>query len=110
MVVAILVAWLAYKRANEAGKNGILWAILAAGSFIVTQIIVVLGIGIIIGLGIAAFGWSEELLSSYEIVVTIIAAVISFGVAYLVIKLAERNPVEENMNMPPPPTDFNLRG
>jgi cytochrome bd-type quinol oxidase subunit 2 len=110
MILAILFAYLGYKKANEAGKNGILWAVLAGGSFIATQLIVALGIGVIIGLGIATLGWSEELLTAYEIVITIVAIIVSIGVAYLVLKLAERNPVEETMTMPPPPTDFNLRG
>ena len=108
MILAILFAYLGYKKANEAGKNGILWALLAGGSFVATQLIVALGIGIIIGLGIAGLGWSEELLTSYEIVVTIVALIFSIGVAFGVLKLAERNPIEETMTAPPPPTTFDL--
>lgn len=108
MILAILFAYLGYKRANEAGKNGILWALLAGGSFVATQLLVGLGVGVIIGLGIAGLGWSEELLTKYELLVTVIAIIFSIGVAYGVLKLAERNPVEETMTAPPPPTTFDL--
>lgn len=111
MILAILFVWLGYKRANEAGKNGVLWAILAGGSFVATQLIISFGIGILLGLGIAFRGWSETILDDYAIPITLFAVAVSIGVGFIVLKLADRNPaVEDTMTIPPPPTDFNLKG
>ena len=109
MILAILFAYLGYKRANDAGRNGILWAFIAAGVFIGTQVIVGLSIGIVMGFGIEFFGWSESIFSDYEILYTIIAIVISCATGFLTLKLADRPLVENNIvNEPPPPTEFNL--
>lgn len=110
MILAILFAWLGNKKANEAGKNGILWAALAGGSFVATQLIITFALGILLGLGIAVWDWSETVLEDYAILITILAVAVSIGVGFIVLKLAERNPSEEVMTIPPPPTDFNLKG
>ncbi|HEV8593457.1 MAG TPA: hypothetical protein VGQ55_15235, partial [Pyrinomonadaceae bacterium] len=71
MILAIITAWLAYKKANESGRNGILWAIAGVGVFIGTQFIVQLGLGVLLGVGMLAFGWSERLIDNYTWPITI---------------------------------------
>lgn len=111
MFLAILFAWLGYKRANAAGKNGILWAALAGVSFVATQLIITFGLGVLLGLGITLRGWSETIVEDYTLLITIFAAAISIGVGFIILKLADRKPPEETMTtLPPPPTDFNFNG
>ncbi len=62
MIFAIISAWLAYKKARDTNRNAILWAIIAAVTFIGTQLLVQLGFGILLGLGIELRGWSPEML------------------------------------------------
>lgn len=108
MILAILFAYLGYKRANNVGRNGILWALIAAGAFIGTQIIVGLSIGVAMGIGVEFFDWSESVFTDYEILYTIIAIVISFGAGFIALKFADRPLVEEKViNNPPPPPNFN---
>ena len=106
MIFAILSAWLAYKKAKAANRNGILWAIIAAGTFIGTQLLIQFGFGILIGLGIRFRGWSAALLDTYSIPITIVAVIISFGSTWLVLHYLDNLPEEEIFAAPPPPPDF----
>ena len=67
MILAIIFAYFGYKKANESGRNGILWAVIALAAFIGTQMITGLLLGIGIGIGIAVFGWSESILEDNDI-------------------------------------------
>ena len=107
MILAIISAVLAYRKARDAGRNGWLWAFIAAATFIGTQIVVALGLGIVVGL---ALGFTEDpdaKVGAADIVITIIAVIFSFGTTWLVLKYLERVPPEENfIEPPPPPTNF----
>lgn len=107
MILAILFAYLGYKRANNNGRNGILWALISAGAFIGTQLIVGLSIGVAMGFGIEVFGWSESIFTDYEILYTIITIVISFGAGFIALKFADRPLAEEEIINNPPPPNFN---
>lgn len=106
MIFAIISAWLAYKKAKDTNRNAILWAIIAAATFIGTQLILQLGFGVLIGLGIAAFGWSESLLETYNIPITILAVVCSFGTTWLVLHYLDKPLKDESYQQPPAPPTF----
>ncbi len=59
MILFILAAYFAYKKAKSIGRNGFLWALITAGVFIGTQFFVALGIGLFLTIGVEIFGWSE---------------------------------------------------
>jgi hypothetical protein len=61
MIFALITAWLAYKKAKDAGRNGILWAALGAIVFIGTQVIVSIGFGFLLAIGVEFRGWSETI-------------------------------------------------
>lgn len=107
MILAILFAYLGYKRANSAGRNGILWAFIAAGVFILTQVIIGLFVGIVIGVGSELYGWSEDFSSGSNVLFTVITVAISAGAGYVALRFADRPLKEEApLNSPPPPPDF----
>ncbi len=107
MLFALLFIFLGYKRAKNAGKNGILWGTLAGVTFIGTQLLTGLMIGIFLGIGVEVWGWSEDVFEKYELGITLIAVVLSFITAFIVVKLADRNPVIEDIaSRPPPPPKF----
>ena len=109
MLLAIITAWLAYREANNSGRNGILWAIIGAGVFLGTQFIVALAIGAFIGVGIVAFGWPEDAYDAYEIPITIAAIAASIFTSWLLVKYLQRAPREQaptSVTPPPPPPTF----
>ena len=108
MIFAILFAWLGYKRATAAGKNGILWGFLAAITFIGSQLIVNLAVGVFMGIGVGIWGWSESIFDKYELIVNIFAVALSFVTGFLVIKVADKNPTQEVIDSPPPPPKFDV--
>lgn len=107
MIFAIISAWLAYKRAKDAGRNAVGWAAAAAGVFIGTQLLIQLGLGVFLGLGIAAFGWSESILETYAIPATIVSIAASFGTTWLLLRYLDKIPEEETLySAPPAPPNF----
>ncbi|MBK8147820.1 MAG: hypothetical protein IPN69_15425 [Acidobacteria bacterium] len=105
MLLAILAAWFGYKKANDSGRNGILWAFICAGAFIGTQLVCGLVIGLFFGIGIAAFGWNEDIYETYSIVVNLAAIAFSILVVYLIFSYLDRIPEDEPpLEVPSPPT------
>lgn len=105
MIFAIISAWLAYKKAKDTGRSGILWAFIAAATFIGTQLVVALIFGILLGLMLAFMQKTEEDFDKFQIIVTILAVVVSFGTTWLVLKYLDRVPQEASFTTPPPPPD-----
>jgi len=108
MILAIITAWLAYKRAKEHGRNAILWAIAGAATFIGTQLAVAFGIGIFLGFGVTFFGWSENVYDKYSALVTIAAIIASLFTSWLLLRYLDKAPAEEGNFMPPPPPPENF--
>jgi uncharacterized membrane protein YhhN len=107
MIFAILAAYWGYKKAVAIEKNGWLWALITAGAFIGTQLLVTFGGGILLGLGIELLGWSEDLLDTLALPITIFAVIISFISMWAVLKYLERTPDNKTFISPPPPPTFN---
>ena len=105
MILAIVFAFMAYKKANAIGRSGIGWAAIAAGTFIGTQLIVSLGLGIAIGLFMGISGTAEDTRLA-EIGITIFAIIVSIIAGWLVLRYLDRIPLQENFNAPPPPPNF----
>ncbi len=106
MIFAIISAWLAYKKAKDTNRNAILWAVIAAVTFIATQLLVQLGFGMLLGIFIELRGWSPEIVETYSIPITIIAVIISFISTWLVLRYIDKMPEEEMYVSPPPPPKF----
>lgn len=106
MIFAIVAAWLAYKRAQESNRNAILWAVVTAGAFVGTQLVVGLGVGVFLGLGIAFWGWSETIIEDYNIGITLVAVAASIGVAALILRYLGKIPEETTYVEPPQPPKF----
>lgn len=106
MIVAILFAYFGYKKANETGRNGILWAFIALAAFIGTQLLIDLIIGSVILAGTISFGWSDSLLTDYELLLNIVGIVTGIGSGMLVLKYLGKTPKTETYVEPPPPPKF----
>jgi hypothetical protein len=113
MIFAIVVAIWAYRRANENGRNGLLWALAAVATWIGTQLIVSVGAGIAAGMGIELLGWPEDLYDSsgFTAAITILAIVMSILATWLLFKFMSRpvdaEPIPVGSPEPPPPPVFN---
>jgi cytochrome bd-type quinol oxidase subunit 2 len=107
MIFAILAAYWGYKKAVAAQKNGWLWALITAGTFIGTQLIVTFGGGILLGLGIELLDWSDNLLDTLALPITVVAVIASFISMWAVLKYLDRAPQTDTFIAPPPPPTFN---
>ncbi len=109
MILAIIFAWMGYKKANENGRNGLFWGALATIAFIGTQLIVSACIGLISGIILLAQGNSEAEMNQFfdggifTVVVYLAAIGLSIGAGMIVLYFANKPIDTENYNTPPPP-------
>ena len=107
MLLAIITAWLAYKRAKENGRSGGLWGLIGAAVFIGTQFLtaVALGVGLAI---LVAFGVvNESIFDDVDLLVRIAAIAASVFASWLLLRYLDRPSAEEIRGEPPPPPSFN---
>ena len=115
MIFAIVVAIWAYRRANENGRNGVVWAIAAIATWVGTQLIVSAAAGVGAAIGIELFGWPEDLYDSsgFTFAVTILAIAMSILTTWLLFRFVLNRPVGGDpmhagpSEAPPPPPTFN---
>jgi len=106
MILFILAAYLAYKKAKSTGRNGFLWAFITAGVFIAAQLFVAFAIGLFLAVGVEIFGWSEAVYDDFNFLITAVSIVASFGSIWLVFRYLDKIPEEEIFTSPPPPPTF----
>jgi len=109
MILFILAAYLAYKKAKSTGRNGFLWALITAGVFIGTQFFAALAIGLFLAVGVEIFGWSEAVYDDFNFLITAVSIVASFGSIWLVFRYLDKIPGEDTFTTPPPPPTFDGR-
>jgi hypothetical protein len=103
MLFAIISAVLAYRKAKDTGRNGFLWAVIAAATFIGTQLVVALILGLALGVIIVSTNGTDADFDKFGIVLSIIAVIISFISTWAVLKYLDRVPEPDNFTTPPPP-------
>lgn len=106
MIFAILAFWWGYKKGRDSGRSGPLWSVICGGTFIGIQLLFGLGIGILMGIGIAVWGWDESILTDYSIGVSLIAVIPALFATWLIFRYLDRIPDEPVMIQPPPPPTF----
>ena len=103
MILAIITAWLAYKRAKASGRNPWLWAFIGIAVYIGAQILMGVPIAIFLAIGIMLFGWPESAFTDYEIPLNIVGVIGAIFASWLLLKYLDRIPDEEIVETPPPP-------
>jgi hypothetical protein len=106
MLLVILAIYFGYKKAKDTGRNPILWAIVCAAIFIGLQLVTSVGVGVVMGLGIAMWGWPETIFDDYSWGITIVSIVVSIIGLLLVFRYLDRIPDEPYVTAPPPPPSF----
>lgn len=106
MLLVILAIWFGYKKGKESGRNPYLWASICAAVFIGSQLMTGVLVGGIMGLGIALWGWPEDIYEKFSILITVAAIIISIGSLLLVFRYLDKVPTEDTLNQPPPPPTF----
>jgi hypothetical protein len=106
MLLVILAIYFGYKKAKDTGRNPFLWAAICAGVFIGLQVLTGLGVGFIMGVGIATLGWPETIFEAYSWGITIASVVVSIIGLLLVFRYLDKIPDEPVVTAPPPPPSF----
>ena len=106
MILFIIAAFLSYKKAVSTNRSGILWAFITAAVYIGTQLLFALGIGLFLGIGVELFGWSETVYDDWNLLITAICIIASFGGVWLVFRYLDKMPKDETFVSPPAPPTF----
>ena len=105
MILIILAFVWGYRKASAAGRNPILWSIIAGAAFLVTQVVIGLMIGMGMGIGIALLHWPESIIDKYSWPISIVSWLGGIFCLWLVLKFLDRplNTQPEPFQPPPPP-------
>lgn len=108
MILAILAFYWGYTKGRDSGRSGALWSVICGVTFLAIQMLFGLGIGIVIGLGSAMWGWDEKILDTYSLLISLVAVIPAGLALWLIFKYLDRVPDEPyiSINQPPPPPNF----
>jgi len=106
MLLAILAIWFGYKKARDSGRNGVLWGAICGGTYIGVQLLFGLGVGVVLGVGVAAWGWSPTIFDDYSILISVAAIIPAIAAVLILFKYLDRIPDEPVAMEPPPPPTF----
>lgn len=107
MLLAIVFAYLGYKRADANGRSGPLWAVILLVAFIGFQLLAGLMIGVIMGFGVAFFGWSESIFETWQWPINVVCWIVAVAACWLLLKFLDRPLKDEpEYGTPPPPPNF----
>ena len=107
MILLLLAIWYGYKKARDTGRNAFLWAAISGGVFLGIQFGVALALGVLAGVGQELWGWEIDEKGGFNIVVSLIAVVLSIIGLMLVFRYLDKVPDEGPVESPPPPPTFN---
>lgn len=108
IILIIVLLYQVYKAANENGRSGALWAVIAFIGSLLLQLMIGLACGIVIGIGIEFWGWPDDLLVTMTWPLTIVTLVINVAAIWILIRFLSRVRYEDPFQPPPPPpADFN---
>lgn len=96
---------LAYRKAKQKGRKPIRWAVIAAVTFLLTEIFIIIGFAFTVALGVSKWGWSESVLYRYSAYLKIVTLVAGIFTALLVLLLIKKVP-DKSVDKPPTPPTF----
>ena len=106
MILAILAFIWGYRKGRDSGRSGPLWSAICGFTFLGIQVLFSAGVGIVMGLGIAFYGWDEGIFDRYSLVISILSLIPAGLSLWLIFKYLDRIPDEPFTTSPPPPPTF----
>lgn len=109
-IIIFIVAYFAYKTANDNGRSGPLWALAILGVGFGLQLVLPLALGIVLGIvyvlqGMPVEQIEEEILGPATII-SVVALFISLVVMGLILRHVAKLPEDEAIEQIPPPPAF----
>ena len=109
-IIIFIVAYFAYKTANDTGRSGLLWAFITVAAGIGIQFVLPIIIGIVLALIYMAGGTPvtklQEEISGIAIFIGIGSIALSLVAMWLILKHVSKLPEDEPAAAPPPPPTF----
>jgi hypothetical protein len=104
LIIGIFYSWIAYGKAKQKNRSPIRWALIAAATFLGTQILVAGSIGFVFGLGEENWGWSDNLFEAHQIHITIVSLLACALTNWLALRPLNKISKESFTEPPLPPT------
>ena len=92
IIFAIISSIFIYRTARDNGYNYIGWTVASITGFILIQLAIGLFIGIVAGIGIAAWGWSPTIIEDYTLLIGLVSLIPSIAYVLLILKYVNRVP------------------
>ncbi|MDQ2855406.1 MAG: hypothetical protein M3R68_03690 [Acidobacteriota bacterium] len=94
------------RLARERNRSAVAWSLLGIGAWIGAELAVVLGGGLLYGIGMIVFGWSEEIPIGVRLFMYILALAAALCGVTIVQRILVSRSREKFEPLPPPPPKF----
>ncbi|MBD0371014.1 MAG: hypothetical protein ICV60_09285 [Pyrinomonadaceae bacterium] len=92
--------------ARERNRSALAWSLIGVGAWLAGEFIVIFGFSIIYGIGIAAFGWPEDLPGGLRLIMYIAAIAAAIGGVTIARRILAAKSRDNSFPLPPPPPQF----
>jgi hypothetical protein len=92
--------------ARERNRSAVAWSLIGIASWLGSELIVVLGLGSLYGVGIAFWGWPEEIPAGFRILVYVLGLAAAIGGFTIARRILSGKRSEDFFPEPPPPPRF----
>lgn len=106
MILAILAFIWGYRKGRDSGRSGALWSVICGFTFLGIQVIFSVGAGLLLGIGVAFYGWDESIFDRYSWPISFLALIPACLALWLIFKYLDRIPDDPVTSLPPPPPNF----
>lgn len=94
------------RLARERGLSAVRWSFLGIGAWLLAEVAVMVGAGIVYGMGVALLGWPEPVAPGFRVLSYLLALIAALVSTTIVSRILMKIPAEESFPAPPPPPEF----
>jgi hypothetical protein len=94
------------RLARERNRSAVAWSLLGIGAWIGAELVVIFGGGLLYGVGMFMFGWSDDIPAGVQILLYVLALAGALGSVSIVRRILQSRSLEKFEPLPPPPPTF----
>ena len=94
------------RLARERNRSAAAWSLIGMGAWIGAEVAVMVGGGLLYGIGMILFGWSEDMPAGVRFLMYLLALGAAIGSVAIVSRILKSRSREKYEPLPPPPPTF----
>lgn len=94
------------RLARERNRSAVAWSLFGIGAWIGAEVVVIFAGGLLYGIGIFMFGWSEDIPTGVQLLLYVLALAAALGSVSIMRRILQSRSSEKFEPLPPPPPTF----